>query len=499
MATAKLSKALEQLNFSCDDCSIRELLDLCDSVIDEWRDQKAAQKAAGETLEAAEEDVEERKKRFEIADAAWDKWRLNWRRILEGSWMGETQTEQTELTAVAVTESLRVLDEIAGILREIAELESRITAMKDDQEAYQAEIRRLSEAVDYETKSVDPLEIADELRLHLQDARKSHERYEQLRAAASEKETDLYKTQDNQTEIDNRFKEFSSIFKAENFDALISAMRHSEKRAALAGELERHTDTLCSMLSVSDIEAVEAQIGPVALSPEKSRDLKAEYDLLSVQQGAEEKNVRELYSNWKVTQRALAAVGGDAEVARLEEQKRGLYLEIQHKSKEFFRRAAGVKVIQHAITQYRDTHRSSMMDQASKAFAAITRGGFGELKAVADHDQEVLVGIKRNGSSLVASKMSRGTRFQLYLALRIADHAEFTRYRDSLPFFADDIMEPFDNPRSRETFSLLNDLSDSGQVIYLTHHEHLCDLAREVCGGRVNIIELPDPLAGATY
>jgi len=37
------------------------------------------------------------------------------------------------------------------------------------------------------------------------------------------------------------------------------------------------------------------------------------------------------------------------------------------------------------------------------------------------------------------------------------------------------------NPRAGETFRLLAEMSERGQVIYLTHHEHLCDIARGVC------------------
>lgn len=88
--------------------------------------------------------------------------------------------------------------------------------------------------------------------------------------------------------------------------------------------------------------------------------------------------------------------------------------------------------------------------------------------------------------------MSKGTRFQLYLALRIAGYAEFAKQRETLPFFADDILEPFDNERSAETFQLFQEMSKQGQVVYLTHHAHLCDIARQVCGEGVSIHTLPN-------
>jgi len=50
--------------------------------------------------------------------------------------------------------------------------------------------------------------------------------------------------------------------------------------------------------------------------------------------------------------------------------------------------------------------------------------------------------------------MSKGTQFQLYLALRLADYEEFAAARPSVPFIADDITETFDELRSEEVFRL---------------------------------------------
>jgi uncharacterized protein YhaN len=402
-----------------------------------------------------------------------------------------------ELSTTAVTENLRVLDDIALALREIGELEDRIEAMKEDRDAYHKEVQRLVVATRVESDGDDSLQAADMLRRELARVRRDKEWAEERRKQADGKLQELSELEADKAEIDDRFKEFTAVFPVENFDELISVMQRAEKRSSLLEASEKDAEILCGLLSLPDIEAVEAKLSPIADSADAVSEMKAEQQLLASSADIEDSNLQELYAAWKSAEKNLAAIGGDAEVARLEEQKRALHLEIVEKSEIFLRLSAGVRMVQHAISKYRDTHRSSMMDQASKAFSLITRGGFSELKALSDGDQEVLVGIKKSGSSLVASKMSRGTRFQLYLALRVAGHAEFTKHREPLPFFADDILEPFDNPRSKETFSLLNDLSNAGQVIYLTHHEHLCDLAKEVCGHRVNIIELPDPLKNA--
>ncbi|TIM55273.1 MAG: hypothetical protein E5Y60_34230, partial [Mesorhizobium sp.] len=121
---------------------------------------------------------------------------------------------------------------------------------------------------------------------------------------------------------------------------------------------------------------------------------------------------------------------------------------------------------------YRDKHRSSMMLRASEAFQVISRGAYRGLATQPDKDTEVLIGIGADGSSKLAQEMSKGTRFQLYLALRVAGYHEFAQSRTPVPFIADDIMETFDDFRAEEAFRLFADMAKVGQVIYLTHHQH---------------------------
>ena len=89
--------------------------------------------------------------------------------------------------------------------------------------------------------------------------------------------------------------------------------------------------------------------------------------------------------------------------------------------------------------------------------------------------------IAATGASKLARDLSKGTRFQLYLALRVAGFHEIAAARETVPFIADDILETFDDDRAAETFALLAGMAGVGQVIYLTHHRHLCEIAQRIC------------------
>jgi len=121
------------------------------------------------------------------------------------------------------------------------------------------------------------------------------------------------------------------------------------------------------------------------------------------------------------------------------------------------------------------------MARASDAFRTISRGAYIGLASQPNKDSEDLVALGADHSSKLASQLSKGTRFQLYLALRFAGYCEFARLRPPVPFIADDILETFDNERAEEALRLLAGIGEVGQAIYLTHHRHLCDIALNVC------------------
>ena len=222
-------------------------------------------------------------------------------------------------------------------------------------------------------------------------------------------------------------------------------------------------------------------------------ELSVEAERLSAEIAAQDERVQELYHAMKTAEKAVEAVGAGDVAAELAEQRRLLLLQLEEEARRYLRLTAGIAAAEAALRLYRDKHRSSMMLRAAEAFRHITSGRFADLQSRLDKDEETLVAIKAAGGSLTVDQMSDGTRDQLYLALRMAAYQEFAEAREPLPFIADDIMQTFDDDRSRAAFEMLGAAATKGQVIYLTHHVHLCEIAREALGGKVRVHELPGP------
>lgn len=266
------------------------------------------------------------------------------------------------------------------------------------------------------------------------------------------------------------FFEASSLADVAEALELIAQRRTLRERA---GEAERD---ICEAMRNDDLASVEAALDNAARPA-----LEAEWNELKVRFDDQDRRCHELFAARATAIDQVEAIGGDARVAEIEERRRTTLLEIEDGALRYLQLRAGIAAAEQALTIYRERHRSSMMERASAAFRTISRGAYSGLAAQPGKDGETLIALAAGGGSKAADELSKGTRFQLYLALRVAGYHEFAKARRPVPFVADDIMETFDDFRAEEAFRLFADMARSGQVIYLTHHQHLCEIVQRVC------------------
>ncbi len=82
-----------------------------------------------------------------------------------------------------------------------------------------------------------------------------------------------------------------------------------------------------------------------------------------------------------------------------------------------------------------------------------------------------------DGETLDVASLSRGTREQLFIAIRLALVVSFEKHGIQMPLILDDVLVNFDNKRAGIAAKVLCDFAKSGRQIFLfTCHEHICRL-----------------------
>lgn len=438
-------------------------------------DREVELKALRASVDERQRDLASREREVEKAMEAERDWNASWTKACSACWLGEGGTMPTLAT---VREILAAITELGAVLEKQASLVDRIGKMQKDQIAFREEAEALAGEIGIAAPSGDILDLAQVIGARIQEAHA--ERTRRVTAAQNlEAARTRHRTLSETVAIHDRRKmEMTSFFGVAALAEVSGKLAAIEKKAELAAQAEAAERDILAALRQPTIDEAEA-----ALDLADHTALEAELVELKARFDDQDQRGRDAFSVHSKAVDRVEAVGGDGTVARIEEEKRTLLLDIEDRALRYLRLKLGAAAAEQALRAYRDRHRSSMMARASQAFATISRGAYTGLAAQPEKDGEILIALAAGGGSKEAAELSKGTRFQLYLALRVAGYYEFVASRQPVPFIADDIMETFDDFRAEEAFRLFGEMAQVGQVIYLTHHPHLCGIARRVCPG----------------
>ena len=400
-------------------------------------------------------------------------WMLAWKQACAGCWLGEGPQAPT---AAEVREALPLLAELATAIHDREGLADRITKMERDQADYDAALRATASQAGLDPETIPPASMARQLADRLAAAERARSRHEdlsrQIEASLARQRQHIEASAAHTA----RKSQMLDALGAENLTDAALSIEQALERKQLGQRIEQTAADIREALDTASLEEARSQLeaaNAVELTEEK-QDLEARLETLDAE-------IQHLFAARTRASDALNAVGGDDAVARIEQQRGTVLLAIADGAERYLRLSAGIIAMEQALVLYRDRHSSSMMERASEAIRIISRGRYTGLAAQPDKGRETLIALQSDGASKQAAEMSKGARFQLYLALRVAGFHEFAANRQTVPFIADDIMETFDDFRAEETFRLFAGMAGVGQVIYLTHHRHLCDIARSVC------------------
>ncbi|ESZ03433.1 MULTISPECIES: AAA family ATPase [unclassified Mesorhizobium] len=437
--------------------------------LDRQRKVDAEYAEALRMVSSKEEDLAARRVAVGVAERREEEWLAGITEALKGTWL------ESGLSASGVGAVLDQLAELSRSLQEREDLQLRIDKMEADRANFLVEVIAVAVEADEPTKDGEPEQLATRLAERLERAER---------------------TRETKASLGNELKRLKEA--REILDTEISA--HERRKNEVLGvfgvatlsevverdELLRERDGLRTTVAELE-ERVVAELAVDGFDQARSILEAIDFDSLAVEKAEGEQRLRqfvEIIQQQLIRQTRAAdkldAIGGDSAVARLDAERRTTLLEIEEKAVRYIELKLGIMSAGNALRIYRENHRSGMMARASDAFKLMTRGQYSGLTTQPVKGEEVLIAVQRDGQSKLAEALSKGARFQLYLALRLAGYYEFAQFRPSVPFIADDIMETFDHIRSEEVFRLFGEMANTGQVIYLTHHKHLCEIAKAV-------------------
>lgn len=429
--------------------------------------------AAAETMRQSARlriEFETRQAGFSQAQAEREEWQAEWDRLCATSWIGTPAPTPAEMRAL-----LAVVADLAALAPQAEALSRRIARIEEDIAAFHTDLSQIARHLD-EAPAPDVLVLWPRLRHRLKLAQETETVRTRLQTDAARAQGRLDDLGQREARLASAIAPVQAHFTtqslaqiAQQIDAITRASELTEEISGLRHDLAAHLHVTDPAPEIARLEAAD---------PDLTR---AEAETLAATLDAQDSALRTAYAELAQAEKVLENTGHDGAAARLEAERQTLLLQIKDEAAQFMARQAGVIAVEQALRLYRDTHRSAMMGRAADAFAMLTAGRYTGLSTQPDGRGEILIAQHATGAGKPVDTLSKGTRFQLYLALRAAGYLELATTRPSVPFIADDIMETFDDTRAEAAFRMLAQMAQHGQVIYLTHHAHLCEIAQRAC------------------
>ncbi len=132
-------------------------------------------------------------------------------------------------------------------------------------------------------------------------------------------------------------------------------------------------------------------------------------------------------------------------------------------------------LLRQVYKRYEKERQPETLKEASQHLARMTCGKYTRIWTPLDED--VLVVEASDGRSWTVDQMSRGTREQLFLALRLALVSGYARRGIRMPLVLDDVLVNFDEERTKAAAEVLVEFAQSGhQMLVFTCHQHVMAL-----------------------
>jgi uncharacterized protein YhaN len=325
------------------------------------------------------------------------------------------------------------------------------------------------------TGKVTPLEQLDQLRAEYHKHQQQVEQRNSLRERAKALKTDQAKHA--RAAIGYRRRREALFQKC--------GVANEDELRQLAGKLEeaeelrkKHAAITREIAAAIGKHGGEPDFAPL-LAPDAIGRLEPDWETLSAQVEELDRDLKDALQRRGAMVEQQRALAADHSLATKQIELDVVEQQIA-RARDAWRERATVSLLLERVRQDYEAHRQpDTLKEASEYLSKLTGGKYTRIWTPLAHD--ILFVDTTAGEALSVQVLSRGTREQLFVSLRLALVSAFARRGIHLPMILDDVFVNFDAARTRIACAVLRDFAKQGhQLFVFTCHEHVWNLFKEL-------------------
>lgn len=466
------------LNLSTEEFRLAPLLNLAQLQLTNIRNAETQRKEHLAQARLAQSQISQTETELQLAQADLDEKLGEWNQATLGLNLGDQPAVED------VNRALDALQAISSARQAEVSAQVRIDGMNRQIEAFTDEYKRVAQSVGFECSLPSP-QAVQELKRQLTE----HQTADQRRKNFQENLDSLQKAQSDLEakllECDSDLRQRCEFAKCPGVEDLTHYIQMAESREQLGVKLDSVEAEIVELTGTTSIDAFCVEAIEISADLD-SRISEAESQLERLQD-----EIRPMSEQIGVARKVVAEY--DQTERLLAEQSRAEFAltKVKQSVRPYLVYSLAESLVAAQVEAFRRANQGPILKRAGEIFSKLTDGSFRELASdLDDKDKPILIAVRENGNRVSVDGLSSATRMGLYLALRLACVHHHADTRECLPFIADDILLDFDDARARQAFSVLGELAERTQVIMLTHHQHLADIAQNALGARAHVTHL---------
>ncbi len=451
-------------------------LEAARNALDAWNAANTRVVDATRREKVQEQRVESAAREREAAETASQEVQREWRQWLRERGLDETLTADAMTTFIARVETAR------SSLSEARRMRERVAAIEQDIREFREQVEPLAARHVLSLYPVDQRQLApaaDELIRRLDEAQTAVSQREQAR------------TQEEETRqlLDSRQRRLQSV--EEELAALLSAggtddaedFRRRSRQHEERLELERKRDERRRNLEKFSgpgerFDAFREELAKA--DPNRLGDESAGLSELRAEFEARRNALREERGG---VDTELTQLTGEEESSVLRARRNTLLEQLQEQAREWARLTIAEALLEKTRQKFERERQPSVIRYAQDFFSGVTGQRYQRL--FAPIGEQTITVVDGTGSRRQPHELSRGTREQLYLALRFGLIRELGESAERLPVVVDEALVNFDPKRARLAAEAFGQLAETNQVLVFTCHPATADLFAEAAGAQV--------------
>ncbi|MGD0896494.1 MAG: AAA family ATPase [Thermoguttaceae bacterium] len=404
--------------------------------------------------------------------------RRRWREALEAAGL------PADLTFRQVRRIAQRSDEIRQIDRRMADRREELAGRRRELEMLTARVSQLVADCGVAVAGPGPIEQLRQLADALGQQRAQIARREAIRRQLR----DLRRQQARQEEAAGRLRRRRQQLLRESGAGDEQEFRRRAVDVARAQVLRDERDALDREIAAAAGEACPHQALRQQLEGDAAAGLEVRGQEARTRLTAVENDLRGRIENRGQLIEQMRALAEDRRLVQKQLDMAVLQKRLEEAVRDWQVKAIACRTLETIRTTYEQERQPETLREASDYLGRLTQGRY--RRVWTPLGQQVLRVDDADGHSLGVEVLSRGTREQLFLSLRLALAACYARRGAPLPLVLDDVLVNFDADRARAAAAVLRDFAAAGhQLLVFTCHEHIAGLFKSL---RAPVASLPE-------